>query len=69
MTACFWICSAGSGGIGIEALSSGAREAVFVENNPKAMACIKENLKIYQTRRQGGYIDQRCHDGAVQAGR
>lgn len=35
----------GSGGIGIEALSRGAREAVFVENNPKAMACIKENLK------------------------
>ena len=31
----------GSGGIGIEALSRGAREAVFVENNPKAMACIK----------------------------
>lgn len=36
---------AGSGGIGIEALSRGAKEAVFVEKNPKAMACIKENLK------------------------
>lgn len=36
---------AGSGGIGIEALSRGAREAVFVEKNPKAMACVKENLK------------------------
>ncbi|MCI9440670.1 MAG: 16S rRNA (guanine(966)-N(2))-methyltransferase RsmD [Ruminococcus sp.] len=35
----------GSGGIGIEALSRGARESVFVERNPKAMACIKENLK------------------------
>ena len=35
----------GSGGIGIEALSRGAREAVFVEKNPKAMACVKENLK------------------------
>lgn len=35
----------GSGGIGIEALSRGAKEAVFVENNPKAMACIKDNLK------------------------
>ena len=34
----------GSGGIGIEALSRGAKEAVFVEINPKAMACIKENL-------------------------
>lgn len=36
----------GSGGIGIEALSRGAREAVFVEKNPKAMSCIKENLKF-----------------------
>lgn len=36
----------GSGGIGIEALSRGAREAVFVENHPKAMACVKENLKF-----------------------
>ncbi len=36
---------AGSGGIGIEALSRGAAEAVFVEKNPKAMACVKENLK------------------------
>lgn len=35
----------GSGGIGIEALSRGAKKAVFVEMNPKAMACVKENLK------------------------
>lgn len=36
---------AGSGAIGIEALSRGAKEAVFVEKNPKAMACIRENLE------------------------
>jgi 16S rRNA (guanine(966)-N(2))-methyltransferase RsmD len=34
----------GSGGIGIEALSRGARKAVFVEKAPKAVACIQENL-------------------------
>lgn len=34
----------GSGGIGIEALSRGARKAVFVEKAPKALSCIKENL-------------------------
>ena len=34
----------GSGGIGIEALSRGAKQAVFVEQNKKAVACIKENL-------------------------
>ena len=36
----------GSGGIGIEALSRGAKEAVFVENDPKAMRCIKDNLRF-----------------------
>ncbi len=35
----------GSGAIGIEALSRGAAEAVFVENNKEAVKCIEENLK------------------------
>lgn len=35
----------GSGAIGIEALSRGAKKAYFVENNRKAVQCIKENLK------------------------
>ena len=36
---------AGSGGIGIEALSRGAKEAVFVENDRRAWQCIEANLK------------------------
>jgi 16S rRNA (guanine966-N2)-methyltransferase len=36
---------AGSGAIGIEALSRGAKEAVFVEQSPKAMNCVKANLQ------------------------
>ncbi len=35
----------GSGAIGIEALSRGASRAVFVENNPAAVSCIRDNLK------------------------
>ena len=35
---------AGSGAIGIEALSRGARKAVFVESNRKAADIIKDNL-------------------------
>lgn len=35
---------AGSGGIGIEALSRGARKAYFIENAPKAISCIEQNL-------------------------
>ena len=35
----------GSGAIAIEALSRGAREAVLVENQAAAVACIRENLR------------------------
>lgn len=35
---------AGSGQMGIEALSRGAAKAVFVENNKEAVKCIEENL-------------------------
>lgn len=35
----------GSGGIGIEALSRGGELAVFVENSPKAVEVIRNNLK------------------------
>ena len=36
---------AGSGAIGIEALSRGASEAVFIEQNRTAVKCIKYNLE------------------------
>lgn len=37
---------AGSGQIGLEAVSRGAREAVFVDNDKKALACIEENIRF-----------------------
>jgi 16S rRNA (guanine(966)-N(2))-methyltransferase RsmD len=48
----------GSGGIGIEALSRGARLAVMIENNPKAAECIRENLKT--TRLEDNAIVMGC---------
>lgn len=36
----------GSGQMGIEALSRGARHACFVENGAKAFACIQQNVKF-----------------------
>ena len=36
-----------------EALSRGAKEAVFVEKNPKAMECVKENLKFTRLEKKG----------------
>jgi 16S rRNA (guanine966-N2)-methyltransferase len=35
---------AGSGSYGLEALSRGASRVVFVERNPKALACLRRNL-------------------------
>jgi 16S rRNA (guanine966-N2)-methyltransferase len=46
---------AGSGGMGIEALSRGASNATFVDSNERCIRCIRENLK------RGGV------DGSVQA--
>ena len=34
----------GSGGIGIEAISRGARKAYFIDNHSAAVSCIQENL-------------------------
>lgn len=41
---------AGTGAVGIEALSRGAREAIFVEKYPPAVALIKKNLESLEIR-------------------
>ncbi len=50
---------AGSGGIGLEAVSRGASKAVFVENSRKAAACIQENISFtgFQS-----FCDLKCMD-------
>ena len=47
----------GSGGIGIEALRRGAESAVFVEKNPKACACIRENLTFTNLAEHGKLLN------------
>jgi 16S rRNA (guanine966-N2)-methyltransferase len=42
---------AGTGAVGIEALSRGAREAIFVEKHPPAAAIIKKNLEALEIRK------------------
>ena len=42
----------GSGAIGIEALSRGARQAVFVENHPDAVETIRSNLNTTRLEEQ-----------------
>ncbi|MBD5461184.1 MAG: 16S rRNA (guanine(966)-N(2))-methyltransferase RsmD [Lachnospiraceae bacterium] len=43
----------GSGGIGIEALSRGARKAYFVDSSSEAAACITENLRFTRLEQSG----------------
>jgi len=49
---------AGSGGIGIEALSRGASRAVFVDNNKKAVDCIRRNLTFTRLADRGEILSQ-----------
>ncbi len=61
---------AGTGGVGIEALSRGARRAVFVDVDPKAVHTIRENLKTTQLADRASvirsdsfrYLDRREHE-------
>jgi 16S rRNA (guanine966-N2)-methyltransferase len=47
---------AGTGALGLEALSRGARSAVFVEADPSVVRTIQENLTLTGLRRRGRVI-------------
>jgi len=49
---------AGSGAIGIEAISEGAKFSVFVEKNPVALRVIKKNVKMLGIENQALIIKQ-----------
>jgi 16S rRNA (guanine966-N2)-methyltransferase len=48
---------AGTGAVGIEAISRGARETIFVEANPKAARLIRENLNTLEIRQGAELIE------------
>ena len=49
---------AGSGGIGIEALSRGAKRCVFVDSDKEAGICITQNLEHTRLADKGEYLRQ-----------
>ncbi|MDE7364958.1 MAG: RsmD family RNA methyltransferase, partial [Ruminococcus sp.] len=53
---------AGSGQMGIEALSRGASHAVFVDNSLKSIRCINENLKNTKLDRQADVVNRDSYD-------
>lgn len=56
----------GSGAIGIEALSRGAKSAYFVENNRAAINCIKENLKKCRLEEDAKVLALDFHSALIQ---
>ncbi len=48
----------GSGGIGIEAISRGAKHAYFLENQKKALSCITDNLNFTHFMEQATIMKQ-----------
>lgn len=57
---------AGSGGIGIEALSRGAKRAVFIEKNRAAAKVIAENLKAARLKEHAELIQADIYSGLRQ---
>ena len=55
----------GSCGIGIEALSRGARKAYFIENAPKALACIEDNLAFTKMKDRAIVLKQDACAGQI----
>ena len=54
---------AGSGAIGIEALSRGAKEAVFVDKGDGQISCIRENLKTTHLEEKARVMSADVTDG------
>lgn len=57
---------AGSGGVGIEALSRGAAEAVFLEHDRRAAFCIRNNLEKTRLQERGRLITSDVFSGLLE---
>ncbi len=54
---------AGTGALGIEALSRGASSAVFVENSPKSLSALRRNLADCRLQEFSSILDEEVTDG------
>jgi 16S rRNA (guanine966-N2)-methyltransferase len=60
---------AGSGALGIEALSRGAAEAVFVDRDPRAVAAVRRNLEAVGARAEVHRRDALAFIAAIERSR
>lgn len=58
---------AGSGSIGFEALSRGARDVTFVENDQKAVEALRHNVRLLKCENAVTIIKQKVHTYAASA--
>jgi len=56
----------GSGGIGIEALSRGAKHAYFADTDKEALSCIKDNLNFTKMSDKATVISRDARDAVLQ---
>lgn len=54
---------AGSGAMGLEALSRGAQQSTFIEQNKGALLCIKENIKLLELEKQTKVLPMNIEKG------
>ncbi|MGI6648139.1 MAG: 16S rRNA (guanine(966)-N(2))-methyltransferase RsmD [Bacillota bacterium] len=54
---------AGTGAIGIEALSRGAERVIFIESNPAAVRIIQDNLTIVEKQEQAEVLRRKLPEG------
>ena len=54
--AVFLDCYAGSGSVGIEALSRGAKRSIFIERSARAIAILRENLRSLGVEEQASVV-------------
>ncbi|WP_193708358.1 16S rRNA (guanine(966)-N(2))-methyltransferase RsmD [Alkalibaculum sporogenes] len=55
-------CFSGTGAIGIEALSRGAKEVYFIDNNKESVLLIKKNLNTTDLNSMGNIIEMNVED-------
>jgi 16S rRNA (guanine966-N2)-methyltransferase len=60
---------AGSGALGIEALSRGASSAVFVESSRPALSCLRDNLATLGLERVATTLGRRAEGSAIELAR
>ena len=60
---------AGSGALGLEALSRGAKKAIFVDSNPKACQIVRANIESAGFNTKASVIKKDARDFIIEAGK